>query len=444
VGGTKETKSTRPSSSETTPLYTDAATLEHLLSGALPSGPERLELRREVGRGGMGSVFLAIDRSLRRPVAIKQLDDVHARQIQQVASFLREARVTAQIDHPNLVPIYEVGIREGHRIYYAMKLIEGEDLATRVRAKPVEERSRNELLDQIDAVIRICGAVAAAHDRGYAHCDIKPQNIMLGRHGATYLIDWGLVRPIGCKNDTRSVASLEAEQVAGDEPDWIRDAEFLAGGSPAFLSPEQALREPVTAQTDVFALGAVIYFILMGGGPFAGSSHDESIRRAAACDFQRPSLLRDGIPPMLEAIVLRAMAKRPEDRYGSVEMLAAELTRYVRSGGWEFGTLRVPAGEVIVRQGDPGETAFIILEGRCEATREDCGETRVLRIMEAGEVFGEAAILAGTCRTATVRALTDVVLHSIAAQMIEREIGHWNPWVARFVQTLARRLGEGS
>jgi serine/threonine-protein kinase len=392
----------------------------------------------------MGSVFLAVDHSLRRPVAIKQLDDVHAGQIHQVANFLREARVTAQIDHPNLVPIYEVGIRDGHRIYYAMKLIEGEDLATRVRARPLEERSRAELLDQIDAVVRICGAVAAAHDFGYAHCDIKPQNIMLGLHGAVYLIDWGLVRPIGRKCETRSAARLEAEQAAGDEPDWIRDAEFLVGGSPAFLSPEQALRAPITAQTDVFALGAVIYFILQGSGPFAGSSHEESIRRAAACDFERPSLLRDDIPPVLEAIVLRAMARRPEDRYSTAEALAAELTRYLRSGGWEFGTVKAPAGQVIVRQGDPGETAFIIVEGRCEATREDRGKTRVLRIMEAGEVFGEAAILAGSCRTATVRALTDVTLHSIAAQMIEREIRHWNPWAAHLVQTLARRLGEGS
>jgi serine/threonine-protein kinase len=361
-----------------------------------------------------------------------------------VANFLREARVTAQIDHPNLVPVYEVGIRDGHRIYYAMKLIEGEDLATRVRAKPLEERSRTEMLDQLDAVVRVCGAVAAAHELGYAHCDIKPQNIMLGEHGAVYLIDWGLVRPIVRKSKLRSSARLEVEQAAGDEPDWIRDAEFLVGGSPAFLSPEQALRAPVTAQTDVFALGAVIYFILLGSGPFASASHEESIRRSADYDFERPSQRRNDIPPVLEAIVLRAMARRPVDRYGSAAELAAELTRYLRSGGWEFGTVKVPAGQVIVRQGDPGDTAFMIVEGRCEVIREDHGETRVLRIMEAGEVFGEAAILAGSCRTATVRSLTEVTLHSIAAQMIEREIRHWNPWVAHLVQTMARRLGEGT
>ncbi len=420
----------------------DAMTIEQLLRAAIPGGEERLELRREVGRGGMGSVWMAIDRSLRRPVALKQLDDAHATKMAQVANFLREARIAAQIDHPNLVPVYEVGVRDGHRIYYTMKLIEGEDLAVRVRSKALEERSQTELLDQIDAVVRICGAVAAAHDYGYVHCDIKPHNIMLGRYGAAYLMDWGLVQPLGRKTVVRSSAYEEAQEVSGDEPAWIRDAERFSGGTPAFMAPEQAREAPVTAQTDVFALGAVLYFILTGRGPFTNRSRDEALRRARACDFERPSALRDDIPPALEAIVLKAMAERPEDRFSTVEALAVALTRYLRGGGWEFETVEVPAGQVVVRQGELADAAFIIVEGRCEVTREDQGEPRVLRVMEAGEVFGETAILAGSPRTATVRALTDVTLYSITGEVFEREVGRWNPWVAQFVQTLARRLGE--
>ena len=420
----------------------DAMSMEQLLRSSIPAGTDRLQLRRVVGRGGMGTVWMAIDRSLRRPVALKQLDDSYATNMNQVANFLREARITAQIDHPNLVPVYEVGVRDGHRIYYTMKLIEGEDLAVRVRSKPLEERSQTELLDQIDAVIRICGAVAAAHDFGYAHCDIKPHNIMLGRYGAAYLMDWGLVQPLGRKSVIRSTAYSEAQDVSGREPKWIREADIFTGGTPAFMAPEQARDAPVTAQTDVFALGSVLYFILTARGPFTNRSREEALRRAKACHFEKPSALRNDVPPALEAIVLKAMAEEPRNRFKTVEALAAALTRYLRGGGWEFESVSVPAGEVVVRQGEFADAAYIIIEGRCEVTREDNGETRVLRIMEAGEVFGETAILAGSPRTATVKALTDVTLYSITGEVFEREVGRWNPWVAQFVQTLARRLGE--
>ena len=391
----------------------------------------------------MGSVFLAVDRSLRRPVALKQLDDAYSTNISQVANFLREARITSQIDHPNLVPVYDVGVRDGHRIYFTMKLVEGEDLAVRVRSKPLEERTQTELLDQIDAVVRICGAVAAAHDFGYAHCDIKPHNIMLGRYGAAYLMDWGLTQPLASKDPTRSSSHREAQQVSGREPKWIRDAEFFTGGTPAFMAPEQARDAPVTPATDIFAIGSVLYFILTARGPFTNRSRDEALRRAKACAFERPSALRDDIPPALEAIILKAMSEDPAKRFPTVEALAAALTRYLRGGGWEFESVTVPAGEVVVRQGEFADAAYIIIEGRCEVTREEeGGQSRVLRVMEAGEVFGETAILAGSPRTATVRALTDMTLYSITGEVFEREVGRWNPWVAQFVQTLARRLGD--
>lgn len=443
LGGAADTVANAgsPPASATAAFDYDAMTIEQLLRASIPSGSERLELRREVGRGGMGSVFLAIDRSLRRPVALKQLDDAYATNMTQVANFLREARIAAQIDHPNLAPVYEVGVRDGHRIYFTMKLIEGEDLAQRVRSKPLEQRSQSELLDQIDAVIRICGAVAAAHDFGYAHCDIKPHNIMLGRYGAAYLMDWGLVQPLH-REVVRSPSHVEAQDISGDEPKWLRDAESVTGGTPAFMAPEQARDAPVTAQTDVFALGGVLYFILTARGPFTHRSRDEALRRAAACSFERPSALRDDIPPALEAIVLKAMAANPRDRFQTVEALSEALTRYLRGGGWEFESVSVPAGDIVVRQGEYADAAYIIVEGRCEVTREEHGVERFVRIMEAGEVFGETAILAGSPRTATVRALTDVTLYSITGEVFEREVGRWNPWVAQFVQTLARRLGE--
>ena len=425
------------------PFDCDAMAIEQLLLDAVPKGKDRLDLRREIGRGGMGSVWLAVDRALRRPVALKQLDDAFATKMAQVANFLREARITAQIDHPNLVPIYEVGVRDGHRIYYTMKLVEGQDLAIRVRAKPLSERSQSELLDQIEAVVRICGAVSAAHDYGYAHCDIKPHNIMLGRYGAAYLMDWGLVQPLAREAVVRSEAQEEAQQASGEVPPWLRLADDYAGGTPAFMAPEQAREAPITARTDIFAIGSVLYFILTARGPFTNRSRAEAVRLAKACRFPRPSELRDDVPPALEAIVLEAMAEDPRDRYPSVEALVTALTRYLRGGGWEFESVWVPAGQVVVEQGEFADAAYIIIDGTCEVSRtEDDGTSRVIRVMESGEVFGETAILAGSPRTATVRALTDTRLYSITGEVFEREVGRWNPWVAHFVQTLARRLGD--
>jgi eukaryotic-like serine/threonine-protein kinase len=136
------------------------------------------------------------------------------------------------------------------------------------------------------------------------------------------------------------------------------------------------------------------------------------------------------------------MAPKPHDRFATVEALSEALTRYLRGGGWEFQSVTVQAGGIVVRQGDAADAAYIIIEGRCEVTREEHGISRFVRVMEAGEVFGETAILARSPRTATVRALTDVTLYSITGEVFEREVGRWNPWVAQFVQTLARRLAE--
>ena len=414
----------------------DAWTIEQLLQATLPAGSERFDLRDELGHGGMGSVFMAVDRGLHRPVALKQLDEARATSVSQVANFLREARISARIDHPNLVPVHELGVRDGHRLYFTMKLVEGEDLASRIRSKSLDERSHSELLDQIDALIRICGAVSAAHGQGYVHCDIKPHNIMLGRHGAVYLMDWGLARP-------RADGGGDDRSLGDEEPDWLRAVEPIAGGTPAFMAPEQAREEVPTVATDIFALGAVLYFILTGQPPFVAETPEETQELARAGRFPRPSSLREDVPWALEAVVLRAMAAEAHNRFPDVESLVVGLTRYVRDGGWVYETLQFPAGSYVVRQGEVADAAYIIVEGSCEVSRDEGGENHLLRIMEAGEVFGETAILAGSPRTASVRALSDLVLCAIQGDTFTREMGRWNPWIARFVQTLARRAGGG-
>lgn len=408
-----------------------APKFDDLIRTLLPTSG-RLSLGDLIGSGGMGSVTAAREQGLERTVALKQLADEHRENPTLVASLIREARVTARLEHPCVVPIYEIGVREYDHVYYTMKRIEGDTLSSVVRRSALAERTRAELLDLVDAIIRICGAVAAAHDIGYVHCDIKPQNIMLGRFGAVYLMDWGGAQPFG-KAREEARRSREAAVLGGKR---------IVVRTPAFMAPEQAVRAKVTPATDIFLLGGVLYYVATGCAPYSGAGSVENMRsRAKAGSFQPPSVRDPSIEPALEAIILRAMAFDPEDRYPSAQALADALKAYSRGSGWEFPIRTYEAGEVIIQEGEVAETAYVIIDGSCEVSRvgDDGGEQR-LRVMDAGEVFGETAIFAGVRRTATVRALEPTKVGVITRDLFERDVARWNPWMARFVETLAKRL----
>ncbi|MCA9685878.1 MAG: protein kinase [Myxococcales bacterium] len=392
---------------------------------------DRFMVLGRLGEGGMGTVFLGQDLQLDRKVAIKLLHG-GASQVSH-ARLVREAQAMAKLSHPNVVAVYDVGRHNG-QVWIAMEYVPGETLGAWVRAK---ERGQREILANWIAAGH---GLAAIHAAGLIHRDIKPSNIMIGRHGAVYMVDWGLARPY--LDPSASTSALREALTAASEPDWLRDMAPLGGGTPAFIAPEQARDEPPTPASDIFALGAVLYFILTGQGPFHDDSPERALERARACDYPLPSQLRSDISPALEAIVLRAMSADPRRRHADAEELGAALTRYLRDGGWDFTELTVPAGTYVLRQGEAADAAYIIVDGRCEVSREENGQTRVLRIMEAGEVFGETAILAGSPRTASVKALSDLTLYAIRGEVFTREVGNWNPLVAQFVKTLALRAGE--
>lgn len=412
-------------SGEQTP---EAIAVHSLLAAVLPPEAQRLETNGLVGRGGMGSVLRVRDRGLERTVALKKLGPKSIHKTTWVAALIREARLTARLDHPCIVPIYEVGVREGGDVYYTMKLVEGEQLSRVVRRTPVAERSRSELLDLVDGLIRVCGAVAAAHAIGYVHCDIKPQNIMLGKFGAVYLMDWGGARAFG---------PARTEERRSTEARWLEGKRLMVR-TPAFMAPEQARREPVTPLTDVFLLGSVLYFLLTAASPYGHPDVEVMRQRAAACEFDRPSEREPSVPLALEEIVLKAMAEDPRDRYPSALALADALKAYERGGGWEFPTANYEAGEFIIREGEVAHTAYVIIQGACEVLRGD----QVLRTMHTGEVFGETAIFAGLPRTASVRALEPTRVGIVTRDIFERDVARWNPWMARFVETLAKRLAD--
>jgi len=272
------------------------------------------DLGSEVARGGMGRIVAAHDKRLDRPVAIKQLLGGSP---SLLARFEREARITARLQHPSIVPIYEAGEDAEGRPFYAMKLVEGRTL----REAGEAAGNLDERLGLLPAMTAVCEAVAYAHDRGVIHRDIKPANVLIGDFGETQVIDWGLAKELG-------TADLEITgEMSLPGPDLTSAGSVV--GTPAFMAPEQASGRPATTGSDVYALGALMYATLSGRPPFDGA---DALTVIAQVTSQPPRALPPDIPNDLRAIVERAMSRTSASRPTARE-LATELRR------WQTGQL---------------------------------------------------------------------------------------------------------
>jgi hypothetical protein len=262
------------------------------------------ELLERIGQGGMGVVYRARQHSLQRMVAVKLLP-VESRESQEdVERFRREARSAARMQHPNIVEIYEFGTREGIN-FFSMRLVEGQSLAARVAASgPLEPRAAASLLRPL------AEAIDYAHRLGVLHLDLKPANVLLTADGDPLVADFGLARLI------------EASEAGNDGE---------ISGTPNYMAPEQALAEthPITASTDIYGLGAILYETLTGKPPFRGESAQSILEQVVASQPRAPRTTRRDIPPDLEAICLKCLEKAPADRYARARDLADDLGRFL-------------------------------------------------------------------------------------------------------------------
>jgi WD40 repeat protein len=271
----------------------------------------------EHGRGGLGRVLRAQDLRTGRVVAIKE---VLRDSPQALRRFRREALVTANLQHPAIVPVYEVGQWPDGQPFYAMKLVDGVALADAIR----DAATAIERLALVPHVIQVADALAYAHDRGWIHRDLKPGNVLVSGFGETVIIDWGLAKRVTAAADAGGDGETAADAHA--------DAATLAGqvvGTPAYMPPEQARGEALDPRADVYAIGALLYHVVAGVPPYHGCATAGDVIAAIDAGPPRPlgELARD-LPSELIAIVGRAMAYRPDDRYPSARELAADLGRF--------------------------------------------------------------------------------------------------------------------
>ena len=387
-----------------------------------PARPGRYEIRGEIARGGIGSILEVWDAELQRTLAMKvvrrdQLEEnvlgrVHYERRQ--SRLLNEAQILGQLDHPGIVPVHEVGRNERGELYFAMQRVRGRDLSEIIDCVAREEEGWT-LPRAVGVVLRVCEAMAHAHSKGVIHRDLKPGNVMVGRFGETYVIDWGLAKAVGSPEAAnirlREVAvsappdgegSSEGEapsvvrthrQADSDSdpasPLWTMEGDVI--GTPAYMSPEQARGriEEVDERSDVYGAGALLYHLLSGKRPYSTSGSRRSPQEVLGMVLHGPpDPLRSaapGAPDELVAIGEKAMARDPERRYAGMEEMAEDLRAWLEgrvvhvwhTSTWqELATLVGPEDWV-------GGAAFS-LDGRWLCTASSDAKVRLWDLDRAG------------------------------------------------------------
>jgi serine/threonine protein kinase len=275
----------------------------------------------------MGTVYVANDRLLGRAVALKVLHGPDPGP-EATARMLREARIIARLEHPGIVPVHDVGTLADGRIFYAMKLVRGRRLDEHLREGcPLAERLR--------IFERICEAVAFAHAHGVIHRDLKPENVMVGAFGEVLVMDWGVARWQAEGEERGPSAPAPADAPGGE----AGTAHGTILGTPGYMAPEQARGEAVDQRADIYALGAILHFLLSSqpprravGSPSEGSTWTRPGPGGPLPAVEPPRRLRKDTPRPLEAICLKALACAPADRYATVTDLARDVASFLAGG----------------------------------------------------------------------------------------------------------------
>jgi formylglycine-generating enzyme required for sulfatase activity/serine/threonine protein kinase len=277
--------------------------------------------------GGMGQVSLAEDRLLKRQVVIKEIREKLAGSQEARSRFVAEARITGQLEHPGVVPVYALGVDSHGHPFYAMRRVQGDTLKEAI-ANYHTQPSSTKLRELLRRFVAVCQTVAYAHARGVFHRDLKPSNVMLGDFGETLVLDWGLAKAAAGASPESTIGDLAEQMLEERLEETLPGAEM---GSPPYMSPEQAEGRAfaVGPAADIYALGAILYDILTGKPPYSGESSADVIQKIRSTSPPKPSEIGAGVPRPLEAICLKAMARADTERYPDALAVASDVQNWL-------------------------------------------------------------------------------------------------------------------
>jgi eukaryotic-like serine/threonine-protein kinase len=317
-------------------------------------GSEELEDLGPIGRGGMAEVRRVRDPALNRIMAMKVIHEPLLKQQEWIARFIEEAQATAQLQHPNIVPIHRIGQLPDGRHYFTMPEIRGRTLRE-VLKRHFDGSEDWTTRGLVSAFRQVCDAVAYAHARGVVHRDLKPANIMLGSYGEVFVLDWGIAKIMGAIDHKETPIVTERSRTASHHTQF-----GIVAGTPSYMPPEQAtvgVRD-VDQRADVYALGAILYEIMTGRPPFDGDDEDEVLEQVRTLSPPKPNG-----PDALVKICLKAMARDPSDRYPDAEPLASEI------GSWLDGARQRETALQLVQQADAAQATGMTLGAQAAGLR---------------------------------------------------------------------------
>lgn len=360
---------------------------------------KRYRTVRQIGRGGMGNVMLCADKTIGRNVAMKVMRVDNAADEPQRMRFLEEAQITGQLEHPNIVPIHELGQDEEGNFYFTMKMVKGRSLEELIWENKTGQR-HNSLAQFLNIFLKICDAIAFAHAKGVIHRDLKPSNIMIGDFGEVLVMDWGLAKILPGKDgeprihtetptavNVGTIDRTHEGAVEGDDDtrgilddsvnvvDSVRsvrsqsrmvDTKFgEIQGTPVYMAPEQAMGTTnlVDHRTDIYSLGTILYEMLTFKRPIDGTELKDVLQRVADGEVEAPDARAPWrkIPPELSSICTKAMAREQERRYPTVRTLEKEITYFVESMAVQKRGRTEESSEESLEQARPGRGGWMLL-----------------------------------------------------------------------------------
>ncbi len=404
----------------------------------------------QLAQGGMGVIYKVHDVGLERAVVLKVINPEAISNADLFTRFVEEARITGQLEHPNIIPVHDIGVMGGDQLYFSMKLIEGRELRQILEELRTSdpEAEQISLFSLLTIFRKVCNAVAFAHSRRIIHRDIKPDNIMVGNYGEVLLVDWGLARRLD-QPEKISASSFDSgffDEHGSGSVTKTRDG--IIKGTPAYMAPEMARGEvdKVDIRSDVFLLGSTLYAIATLETPYSDEGPDDVykiLQRAEAGEFMRPGerAPERQVPEELEEIITKAMSFNPGDRYQTVADLSAEVDALIEGRGQSKRRF-FPPGKHLMKEGEKGEEAYVIVSGEVEVYKTIDGKHVSLVHLKPGATVGEMALIDDSLRSASVVALHDTVVMVITAKIMKENLKKMPPWMGQTIGSLAERLRE--